>query len=144
MKIFFQKTLVIAWLAVSACFMFAPLLPSTVFAQNKAPDQTDEQRCAEFKKQFNVGGINIADNQPFFCSASDVILVAIRYLTVISGVVTVLFLIVGGFWYLTSAGNEEQTEKGKKTIVNSIIGLIVITLAYTIVRIIASTLHSTN
>ena len=37
----------------------------------------------------------------------------------------------------TSAGNEEQSEKGKKILINSVIGLVVIILASAIVRIIA-------
>ena len=54
--------------------------------------------------------------------------------------VFVIFLMVGGFWYLSSAGNEEQAEKGQKTITNSIIGLVVIIMAYAIVRIVAGLL----
>ena len=56
----------------------------------------------------------------------------------------VLFLIIGGFYYITSAGNEEQAEKGRKTLINSIIGLVVIILSYTIVRIVASTITIVN
>ena len=57
----------------------------------------------------------------------------------VSRVVAVLFIMLGGFWYLTSAGNEESAEKGQKTLTNAIIGLVVIILAATIVRIIANT-----
>ena len=125
--------------------LFLATAPMTlVFAQNASPRTSDEARCEEFKKNFQIGNVNIMEGQPFFCSATDLILVAIEYLSILSGIITVLFLIIGGFWYVTSAGNDEQAEKGKKTLVNSVIGLVVITLAYTIVRIVSSTLHSTS
>lgn len=50
----------------------------------------------------------------------------------------VLFLIIGGFYYITSAGNEEQAEKGKKTLINAIIGIALIILSYAIVRVISN------
>ena len=62
-------------------------------------------------------------------------------LTVVGGI-AVLFLIVGGFWYLTSGGNEEQAEKGKKTIMNALIGIVVIILSYVIVNVIANLVTS--
>jgi hypothetical protein len=49
-------------------------------------------------------------------------------------------LILGGYWYMAAGGNEEMSEKGKKTIINFVLGLVVIILAYTLVTVIASTL----
>jgi TRAP-type C4-dicarboxylate transport system permease small subunit len=49
-------------------------------------------------------------------------------------VVAVLFLIIGGYQYITSTGNPEAIQKAKNTILNSVIGLIVIILSYAIVR----------
>jgi hypothetical protein len=65
----------------------------------------------------------------------------IRLLLIISGAVAVLFVVVGGFWYLTSAGNEEQAEKGKNTVVNAIIGIVIIILAYVIINAVVGTLN---
>ncbi len=64
----------------------------------------------------------------------------IRFLLTFAGIIAVGVLVVGGFWYITSAGNEEQAEKGQKAITNAIIGLVVVILAYTIVTIISATL----
>lgn len=50
----------------------------------------------------------------------------------------VLFLIIGGFWYITSAGNEETAEKGKSTAINAIIGIVIIILSYVIVNVVSS------
>ena len=119
-------------------------LPSPVLAQTRAPIISKETRCSQFKSQFSLGtstsATNITEGMPFFCSATDLLIPLIIYMLAISGTVTVLFLILGGFWYLTAAGNEEQVEKGKKTLINAVIGLVVITLSFAIVKIVTSTL----
>ncbi len=74
----------------------------------------------------------------------DLIFVVIKYLLILSGLIAVVALIVGGFWYITSAGNEEQSEKGKKALINAIVGLVVVILAYSIVTIITSTLTTSD
>lgn len=56
------------------------------------------------------------------------------------GIISVLFLIIGGFQYVTSRGNEEQAETAKKTLANAIIGLIVVVLSYIIVTIVINAL----
>lgn len=58
--------------------------------------------------------------------------------------IAVLFLIIGGFWYITAGGNEEQADKGKKTIVNALIGVIVIILSYVIVNVVTNLVSNTN
>ncbi|OGE82384.1 MAG: hypothetical protein A3B10_02815 [Candidatus Doudnabacteria bacterium RIFCSPLOWO2_01_FULL_44_21] len=60
----------------------------------------------------------------------------------IAGLIAVLFLIIGGFRYITSAGNEETAEQAKKIITNAIIGIVVIILAFVIVRVISNALVS--
>ncbi|OGE80492.1 MAG: hypothetical protein A2660_01370 [Candidatus Doudnabacteria bacterium RIFCSPHIGHO2_01_FULL_45_18] len=62
----------------------------------------------------------------------------IQLLLAFAGIVAVLYLIIGGFRYITAAGNEETAEQAKKTIQNSIIGLIVILLSYVIVTVIVN------
>src|SRR6185369_3776027 len=120
------------------------VVPATALAQTVAPPLSSKDRCEKFKDQFKVGSgkntINIIGDTPVFCSLSDTIVKVINFLLIISGTVTILFLMIGGFFYVTSAGNEEQAEKGKKILINSIIGLVVIIMSYAIVRIIAGTL----
>ena len=59
-------------------------------------------------------------------------------LLMIAGAVAILFIIMGGFWYITSAGNEEQAEKGKNTLMNAIIGVVVIILSYVIINVVVN------
>lgn len=62
----------------------------------------------------------------------------INWLLGIAFGVAVLFLIIGGFWYITSAGNEETAEKGKNTAINAIIGIVIIILSWVIVNVVSS------
>lgn len=48
----------------------------------------------------------------------------------IAGIIAFLYLIYGGFQYLTAAGNAEQAKKGGQTLVNAVLGLVIIALAY--------------
>ncbi|MCD6422400.1 hypothetical protein J7L13_03590 [bacterium] len=50
-----------------------------------------------------------------------------------AGLVAVFYLVYGGYLYITSGGGE-QAENAKKTILNAIIGLVVILIAFAIVN----------
>jgi len=64
----------------------------------------------------------------------------IRILLFIGGGVAVLFIIIGGYQYLTSMGNEEQAEQGKKTLINAVIGIVLIVLSYVIINAVLGTI----
>lgn len=64
----------------------------------------------------------------------------VQVLLVLSAVVAILFIIIGGFRYMTSSGNQEAADKGKKQITNAVIGLVVIILSYTIVSVLINTI----
>jgi hypothetical protein len=139
-KIFQNSKILIICLALTVQFF-----PTAVLAQQKAVIQDTQTRCKNYKDQFtltNTGSsgqpVNIIGGSRVFCSASEFIIWIIGYVQVISGTVTALFLMIGGFLYVTSAGNEEQSEKGKKILINSIIGLVVIIMSYAIVRVVSS------
>lgn len=48
------------------------------------------------------------------------------------GIVAVIFIVVGGVHYMTSAGDPGKIEKAKKTILYAVIGLIICALAFAI------------
>ena len=52
----------------------------------------------------------------------------------IVGSLSLLILILGGFMWMTSGGNEEKIKKGQKMIVWSILGLVVIFSSYAILN----------
>ena len=62
----------------------------------------------------------------------------INYALFVAGAVAVLFVIYGGYLYLTSGGNEDSAKKGRTTVVNALIGLVIIILAYVIVNVVVN------
>lgn len=61
----------------------------------------------------------------------------------IAGVLAFFYLVYAGFIYLTAAGNPDAAKKGQQGIINAIIGLVIIFMAYGIVRIVISFLKTT-
>ena len=59
----------------------------------------------------------------------EIIANAIQLLTSISAAIAVLYIILGGYQYIISSGNEEQISQAKKTITYAIIGFFMILLA---------------
>lgn len=62
----------------------------------------------------------------------------IQWILLFAAAVAVLFLILGGLQYVTSAGNKDRIEKAKQTILYAVVGLIVIALSYVIVTFIST------
>lgn len=69
-------------------------------------------------------------------NASDLIINIINILLSVVMAIDVLFIIIGGYQYITSAGNAEKATTGRKTLVNALIGLAIIILAYVIVSVV--------
>lgn len=73
-------------------------------------------------------------------TASGLVLSVISIALWIVGLLAVLFVIVGGFRYITAHGNEEQAEAAKKTIIHAITGILIVILSFVIIRILANAL----
>ena len=55
----------------------------------------------------------------------------------LAGLLAVLFVIIGGYQYISSGANQELAETGKKTLTNAIIGVAIIVLSWVIVNAIS-------
>ncbi len=66
-------------------------------------------------------------------SASGILARLFEIFLAFGGAAAVLFLILGGYRYVTSQGNQDQVEAARKTILYSVIGLAVVFLSYVIV-----------
>lgn len=66
----------------------------------------------------------------------------VQFLLAIVFIFAVVFLVIGGFRYIVSQGNEEGVEKAKGTITNAIIGIIVVLLSWIILRVVINVLES--
>lgn len=106
--------------------------PVPVLAQTQANPQ--DQLCS--------GAVNLKIDGGSTCSAAtggtsslnDIIAKVINIFSVIVGIIAVIMIIVGGFFYITSGGKQESVQKAKNTILYAIIGLVIVALAQVIVK----------
>jgi len=54
------------------------------------------------------------------------------------GLIAAVIIIVGGFQWMTSGGNEDKIAKAKKLMINGVIGMVLVVLAYAIATFIMS------
>src|SRR5690349_9763851 len=62
---------------------------------------------------------------------------AIQILIIAAGFVAVGFILYGAILYIISGGDSANIKKGKDTIVNAVVGLIITMLAFAVVRFIS-------
>ena len=91
-------------------------MAQTAMAQ-KLPETTLE--CDNFKQWFDVQlrdnkKTNAVEDLPIICTAQGAFMWFIQTAFIVCRQCGGDFIIIGGFKYLTSAGNEEQSEQGKK------------------------------
>ncbi|OGY44508.1 MAG: hypothetical protein A2729_01605 [Candidatus Buchananbacteria bacterium RIFCSPHIGHO2_01_FULL_39_14] len=68
----------------------------------------------------------------------------INYLFGVIAIVFLTFILIGGYLWMSATGNEEGIKKAKAFILNSIFGLMVIFLAYTLVWLILNALKAST
>lgn len=73
---------------------------------------------------------NNFNNGTTFANLLSVVMV---WVFALAGIVAFFFLVFSGFVYLTAGGNPDAAKKGQQGIINAIIGLVIIFLAYAIV-----------
>lgn len=88
------------------------VLPSAIMAQTSV------------RTPGNVPQI-FGDFESAFSSIFDIVIV-------VAGVIFVILVLVGGIQYLASAGNEDNTKKARQLILDGVIGLVIVVLAWAI------------
>ncbi len=71
-----------------------------------------------------------------------IIFTAIQYVLAFLGVVALVVIIIGGFMWMTAGGNEEKVGKAKKVLIQGLIGLIVVLLAFALASFVISQLRA--
>jgi hypothetical protein len=117
----------INWISVAQIVMVFAIALMPVMQVQGAQTIADTVEC---NKLFGLNCENV--------SLQDFLRRIINWMLALAGLIAVLFLIYGGFLYITSAGNEESAEKGKNTVINAVIGLVVIILSAVIVNVVAN------
>jgi len=71
----------------------------------------------------------------------DFIVNVIKYFITFLGLIAVVMVMYAGFLWMTSDGDPEKVNKAKKTLINSVIGLIVVLSSFAIVTFIANMMN---
>lgn len=66
----------------------------------------------------------------------------VSYVLGFIGILLIVIIIYGGFLYMTSGGNEKQTETAKNVLTYAVVGVVIIFAAYIIARVVISALTS--
>lgn len=69
-------------------------------------------------------------------NVSDIVKKVIDWALYLAAIIAVIFIIIGGFYYITARGSDAQAAQGRKTLVNALIGLTLVILSYLIVQIV--------
>lgn len=112
-----------------------PALAGTV-ADESLCDTSRTQLYRDTDTNLCVKQASTADGVAGSRSINELVIRIINVLLGIAAIVAVLYIVIGGFRYMTSAGNEEQAKGGRKTVINALVGLAIIILAYALVSIV--------
>ena len=120
--------------AVMSTFIISFGLAVPAYAQD-AQQQINNGLCAGSNLQFteNPDQCNIASSDAT-SKINNMVHTVVNLMSAVVGIVAVIMIIVGGFRYITSGGNDTSVTAAKNTILYAIIGLVVVALAQIIVR----------
>ncbi|MDO8598693.1 MAG: pilin [bacterium] len=117
------------------------ILPQPVFAQATCAQQYPDNCPARVSCQITKNERHFIRSTSCICSGdcalNDFVGLAIevsRYIFGITGSLALIMFAVGGFWWLTAAGTADRIEKGKKTLVAAVVGILIIFGAWVIVN----------
>lgn len=127
-----------------AIFSFVGLfLPATSGATNKGIEKTLEGLNETVKGEGADGGIGAyksqVDKDPqniLTEQVTDIISLILSFL----GVIFLVITIYAGFLWMTANGNDTQIKKAKDLLMNAIVGLVIITAAYSLTAFVGNQL----
>jgi hypothetical protein len=118
--------------AAAIALTMVSFMPLPVAAQGNPVGNPVQQGLANIGNPFPGGQLT----QPG--SVEEWIAAIINIALYLAGILAVIFIIYGGFLYITSGGNEAQAKKGRATLTYAIIGLVLVILSFVIIRVITS------
>ncbi|HOW60597.1 MAG TPA: hypothetical protein P5548_01240 [Candidatus Moranbacteria bacterium] len=87
-----------------------------------------------------VLAINVPDADLPDATLTDIITGFMNWLLAIVGILAVIGFVIAGIIYLTAAGDEDQIARGKKTMIYSLVGIIVALMGVIIIKAVQSML----
>jgi len=116
--------------SIAICMMFfaAPVV-SVKVAQAAGPEAACANLSAKEKKNNPIcNSVGTTDNP-----VTGTIRNVSTLMALVGGVVAVIYVILGGFYFVTSNGDPQKAANGRTTLIYALIGLVIIIAAQTIV-----------
>lgn len=115
--------------AITVAAMAALILPAALAAPTQAIDVFNDA-CKGAADRTSVCGEADGGKDEAF----NIIETIISTLLIVAGMIAVVMIVIGGFKYVMSAGDNNATTAAKNTVLYAVIGLVVAIMAYTIVN----------
>jgi uncharacterized membrane protein len=100
-------------------------------ACQNTPDDTTCKQSASTRTNDPIAGENGIINK------------AANILAVIGGIIAVIFIIIGGFAYVTSGGDAQKVTAAKSRVLSGIVGLLIIAFAWVLVGLVTKVILRT-
>ncbi len=113
--------------------------PQDCVAVSTNPASTNPPLSTNPSDSTNPGGISLK-NPLNFTNLSDLLTAIAKFLFTISVPIVTIMVLFGGFQVLTAAGNAQQIDAGKRTLLYAVIGFVIILLAGGIASLVGSVL----
>jgi hypothetical protein len=130
-----MKQYIKLWLSGLALSLFLVIgLAVPAYAQT-SQEQINNGLCSGAQFDFsNNPGACTSNSTDATETISNIIHSIVNLLSVLVGIAAVIMIIIGGFRYITSGGNDASVTSAKNTILYAMIGLVVVALSQLIVR----------
>ena len=132
------------FLAVLGMTLLWLILPQATFAYS-SNICTASTTCTVGEVGVFMEGISLACGNIGDCTLNDIMLLFVNtgnYVIGLIGGIVLLMYIIGGVYFLTSAGNTERVTKGKKYLTISTTGLLIVMFSYLAIIALRSALKS--
>jgi len=129
---FMTKRIILSIVFLSMCLSLAPAGVDL--------NTSNQAKAATWWDTVNKGGLNEVGNTAYGQTnpadeRNDIrVMIArvIRIILELLGIISLVIIIYAGFRWMTAGGNEENVESAKKQLINGIIGLVIILVAFSI------------
>lgn len=138
-----KLTLIIAVFAVliQLVIAYAPLVSASSFANPTDPciEATDSPFCKDAQENPRGGDAIDNDSSPIL-GPSSIFYKITQTVTLLTGAISIIMIMVGGFRYIVSGGDGTAIKAAKDTILYAVVGLLVAVFAQTIITFVLSNL----
>ena len=124
----------ILFLMVVSAASVASLVPRSLLAAAPAGETIRLAQASDVsdglgKVKGPFSGLTTFDTSNPYKFAAGIIKVMLQ----VGFMVAVVFVVVGGYFFITARGNQEQSARGRRTIIYALIGIAVMIMAYVLV-----------